>query len=98
MIAGAALNRPGSQPGTASNRKASRHARDPAQGQQPGRRSGASAIASVLVPGLGAGVGDMPPERSARQMRLAYDAIIGGAGVKPCNAVAIWGSHSDMLA
>jgi O-acetyl-ADP-ribose deacetylase (regulator of RNase III) len=59
---------------------------------------GADAIASVLVPGLGTGVGDMPPERSARQMRLAYDAIIGGAGVKPRNAGAIWGGHSDLLA
>lgn len=30
------------------------------------------AIQSLLVPGLGTGVGAMPPTRAARQMRLAY--------------------------
>jgi O-acetyl-ADP-ribose deacetylase (regulator of RNase III) len=54
-------------------------------------------IASVLVPGLGTGVGDMPPDRAARQMRAAYDAIIGGVGQKERNAGAIWGEHSDLL-
>jgi O-acetyl-ADP-ribose deacetylase (regulator of RNase III) len=54
-------------------------------------------IASVLVPGLGTGVGDMPPDRSARQMRRAYDAVVGGAGARPRNAGAIWGEHSDLL-
>ena len=49
----------------------------------------APGIRSLLVPGLGTGVGDMPPERAARQMRIAYDAIIGGAGQKERNAGAI---------
>ena len=56
-----------------------------------------ASIGSVLCPGLGTGVGDMPPERAARQMRLAYNAVLGGSGVKERNAGAIWGEHSDML-
>jgi len=60
--------------------------------------SSAREIASVLVPGLGTSVGDMSPERAARQMRVAYDAIIGGAGQRERNAGAIWGEHSDLLA
>lgn len=58
---------------------------------------GAPKIRSLLVPGLGTGVGDMPPERAARQMRIAYDAIMGGLGQKERNAGAIWGEHSDLL-
>lgn len=58
----------------------------------------ATKIASLLVPGLGTGVGDMPPQRAARQMRVAYDAIIGDAAQKERNAGAIWGEHSDLLA
>lgn len=54
-------------------------------------------IRSVLCPGLGTGVGDMPPERAARQMRLAYNSVLGGVGAKERNAGAIWGEHSDML-
>lgn len=59
--------------------------------------SSAPKIRSLLVPGLGTGVGDMPPERAARQMRIAYDAITGGLGQKERNAGAIWGEHSDLL-
>jgi O-acetyl-ADP-ribose deacetylase (regulator of RNase III) len=33
---------------------------------------------SVLVPGLGTGEGRMPPERCARQMRYAWDVVMGG--------------------
>lgn len=40
--------------------------------------AGRERIASVLCPGLGTGEGRMPPERCARQMRSAYDAIVGG--------------------
>jgi O-acetyl-ADP-ribose deacetylase (regulator of RNase III) len=54
-------------------------------------------IGSLLVPCLGTGVGGMPPERAARQMRLAYDAIIGGLGLKERNAGAIWGENSTLL-
>jgi O-acetyl-ADP-ribose deacetylase (regulator of RNase III) len=35
-------------------------------------------IGSLASPGLGTGVGGMPPGESARQMRAAYDMIVGG--------------------
>jgi O-acetyl-ADP-ribose deacetylase (regulator of RNase III) len=41
---------------------------------QGGRRR----IERVAVPGLGTGVGGMAPDESARQMRAAYDMIVGG--------------------
>jgi O-acetyl-ADP-ribose deacetylase (regulator of RNase III) len=34
-------------------------------------------IQTLLVPGLGTGIGGIAPTVAARQMRLAYDAIIG---------------------
>jgi O-acetyl-ADP-ribose deacetylase (regulator of RNase III) len=40
--------------------------------------AGAGRIASVVVPGLCTGVGGMPPEDAAAQMRAAYDMIVGG--------------------
>jgi len=54
-------------------------------------------IQSLLVPGLGTGVGEVPPERAARQMHSAYNAIVGGQGAKSRNAGAIWGEHHDLL-
>jgi len=51
-------------------------------------------ITSLLVPGLG---GEVTPERAARQMRLAYNAIINGKGVKSRNARAILGEHHELL-
>lgn len=41
-------------------------------------RGGTRRIESVAVPGLGTGVGGMTPDESARQMRAAYDMIVGG--------------------
>jgi O-acetyl-ADP-ribose deacetylase (regulator of RNase III) len=41
-------------------------------------RGEARPIRSVAVPGFGTGVGRMPAEESARQMRAAYDMIVGG--------------------
>jgi O-acetyl-ADP-ribose deacetylase (regulator of RNase III) len=35
-------------------------------------------IGGLAVPGLGTGVGGMSPGESARQMRAAYDMIVGG--------------------
>jgi O-acetyl-ADP-ribose deacetylase (regulator of RNase III) len=35
------------------------------------------AIRSIAIPGLGTGVGALPPEIAAKQMRLANDEIIG---------------------
>jgi O-acetyl-ADP-ribose deacetylase (regulator of RNase III) len=54
-------------------------------------------IQSLLVPGLGTGIGEVAPERAARQMRLAYDAIINGEGAKSRNARAILGEHHELL-
>jgi O-acetyl-ADP-ribose deacetylase (regulator of RNase III) len=59
--------------------------------------SNARPIASLLVPGLGTGVGEVPPERAARQMRLAYNAIVLGEGRKAKNAGVIWGEHHELL-
>lgn len=52
---------------------------------------------SLLVPGMGTGVGEMPYERAARQMRVAYNAILEGKGLKERNAGLIWGEHSDLM-
>ncbi len=57
----------------------------------------ATPIDSVLVPGLGTGIGEVPPERAARQMRLAHDAIIQGGGRKSRSAGALWVEHSELL-
>jgi len=54
-------------------------------------------ICSLLVPGLGTGVGEVPPERAARQMRFAYNAIVGGQGSRSRNVGAIWGEHQQLL-
>lgn len=60
-------------------------------------RTGAKPITTLLMPGLGTGVGDMPPERAARQMRLAWDAIIHGYGRRERNAGQIWGEQFELL-
>jgi O-acetyl-ADP-ribose deacetylase (regulator of RNase III) len=54
-------------------------------------------IGSLLVPGLGTGVGEVPAERAARQMRLAYDSILNGHYAKSRNAGAIWGEHQQLV-
>jgi O-acetyl-ADP-ribose deacetylase (regulator of RNase III) len=54
-------------------------------------------IGSLLVPGLGTGVGEVAPGRAARQMRLAYGAIIGGQGAKNRNARAALRDHYELL-
>ena len=46
-------------------------------------------IRSLLVPGLGTGIGEVAPDRAAVQMRLAYNAIINGEGIKSRNARAV---------
>jgi O-acetyl-ADP-ribose deacetylase (regulator of RNase III) len=58
---------------------------------------GGTPIRSLLVPGLGTGIGDVTPERAARQMRLAYNAIIKGEGVKSRNARTVLGEHRELL-
>jgi O-acetyl-ADP-ribose deacetylase (regulator of RNase III) len=59
--------------------------------------SASTPIGSLLVPGLGTGVGEVPPERAARQMKHAYDTIIRGHGLKSRNAGTIWGEHQELL-
>jgi O-acetyl-ADP-ribose deacetylase (regulator of RNase III) len=54
-------------------------------------------IQSLLVPGFGTGVGKMPAERAAGQMRLAYDAIIAGHGTRSRNTGAILREHRELL-
>lgn len=54
-------------------------------------------IHSMLVPGMGTGVGEVPPDKAARQMRLAFDTIINGKGVKYRNVGQIWAEHHDLL-
>jgi O-acetyl-ADP-ribose deacetylase (regulator of RNase III) len=54
-------------------------------------------IRSLLVPGFGTGVGKVAPEQAARQMRLAYDAIIKGHGIKRRNTGAILREHREMV-
>ncbi len=56
-----------------------------------------SPIESILVPGLGTGIGDVPPERAARQMRAAYDAIIAGEGITQKSARELLNSHRELL-
>lgn len=41
--------------------------------------SGKPPIRSILCPGLGTAVGSMPLVRCARQMRVAWDRVLGGA-------------------
>ena len=59
--------------------------------------SAAASIESLLVPGLGTGIGEVTPDRAARQMRLAYDAIIEGQGIKSRNARTVLREHHELL-
>lgn len=54
-------------------------------------------IRSLLVPGLGTGIGQVTPARAARQMRLAYDIIINGQGIKNRNARMVLKQHHELL-
>ncbi len=57
----------------------------------------ATPIRDLLVPGLGTGIGGIAPAAAARQMRLAYDAIIGNRSKEPRSARAILRQHHEML-
>jgi O-acetyl-ADP-ribose deacetylase (regulator of RNase III) len=57
----------------------------------------AAPIRSLLVPGLDTGIGEVTPARAARQMRLAYDAIINGQGTKSRNARMVLSEHRELL-
>lgn len=54
-------------------------------------------VRSLLVPGLGTGIGAMPYERSARQMRAAYDEVVCGDVGWRARARDILGHHARLL-
>jgi len=54
-------------------------------------------ITTLLVPGLGTGVGKVPPTRAAKQMKLAHDAVLQGKLARPRNFGQILGEHEDLL-
>jgi O-acetyl-ADP-ribose deacetylase (regulator of RNase III) len=60
--------------------------------------SGNRAIESVLVPGLGTGIGRVPPARAARQMKIAHEAVIERAGDKSQFGQRMWVGHPELLA
>ena len=59
--------------------------------------SAPGAIRSVLVPGFGTGIGGMSPRRAARQMKLAYDAIVHGHGSRRRSAGQVRDEHHDLM-
>lgn len=59
--------------------------------------SGLSPIRSVLCPGLGTAVGQMPVARCARQMRIAWDRVLGGKRWTPRSVRAAADDEIDLL-
>jgi O-acetyl-ADP-ribose deacetylase (regulator of RNase III) len=55
-------------------------------------------IRTLLVPGMGTGIGQVPAGRAARQMRHAYDVVIGGRSREVPDARQILRRHRDLLA
>lgn len=53
-------------------------------------------IGSVLCPGLASAIGRMPADRVARQMRFAYDVVLGGRRW-PGTVAAIYESQRELL-
>jgi O-acetyl-ADP-ribose deacetylase (regulator of RNase III) len=61
------------------------------------RRDAGLDVATLLSPALGTGVGAMPPQRAARQMRTAYDNVLVRARGRRRNFGLLWGEHLGML-
>jgi O-acetyl-ADP-ribose deacetylase (regulator of RNase III) len=61
-------------------------------------RSSEHPIRTVLVPGMGTGIGQVPPGRAARQMRSAYDTVLTHRGSNMFDARRILRQHRDLLA
>lgn len=59
-------------------------------------RKGAS-IRTLLVPGMGTGIGQVPVGRAARQMRHAYDTVVGHGSCAAPNGRQILRRHHDLL-
>lgn len=60
-------------------------------------RTAESPIRSILCPGLATAIGAMPAERCARQMRFAYDVILGGRKWPPLRPKEIYEIHEELL-
>jgi O-acetyl-ADP-ribose deacetylase (regulator of RNase III) len=54
-------------------------------------------IRSLLCPGLASAIGGMPEERCARQMRFAYDTILGSRRWPPLRIGEIFETHEELL-
>ena len=61
-------------------------------------REGGNPIRTTLVPGMGTGIGQVPAERAARQMRFAYDSVVGRSSTDGCDARRILRQHWELLA
>ena len=59
--------------------------------------SGLPAIRTILCPGLGTAVGQMPVARCARQMRRAWDRILGEQRWRPRSIRAAADDEIDLL-
>ncbi len=47
-------------------------------GKMPDGKAISDIVQTIAIPGLGTGVGELPPSICARQMRMAYDEIVLG--------------------
>jgi O-acetyl-ADP-ribose deacetylase (regulator of RNase III) len=56
-----------------------------------------NSIRTLLVPGMGPGIGQVPPGRAARQMRHAYDTVIGRGSREAPDARQILRTHRDLM-
>ena len=54
-------------------------------------------VVTMLSPAMGTGVGAMPVERAARQMRTAYDNVLGPRPTRRRNFGVLWGEHLRLL-
>ena len=61
------------------------------------RREAGLEVVTMLSPAMGTGVGAMPVERAARQMRTAYDNVVGPRASRRRNFGMLWGEHLRLL-
>lgn len=61
------------------------------------RRVAGLDVVTMLSPAMGTGVGAMPVERAARQMRTAYDNVVGPRASRRRNFGMLWGEHLRLL-
>jgi len=56
------------------------------------------AVKTVAMPGLGTGIGRMPPKKCARQMRQAWEDVRLGVGAFPTTCRDAWKRHERLVA